>query len=103
MAKRCIRLAGTGTGLDGHLWESSSILRIGRLENLEVSINDPSISRRHAEIEWTENGWVVRDLGSTNGTFLNAVRVGRADQKLKARDVLQCGNVITYVAALDED
>jgi HD-GYP domain-containing protein (c-di-GMP phosphodiesterase class II) len=70
---------------------------------MEVVLQDASISRRHAEVAVTDQGWVVRDLGSLNGTFLNGVRVGRADRKLRRRDVLQCGNLVMVVAVLEED
>jgi HD-GYP domain-containing protein (c-di-GMP phosphodiesterase class II) len=79
------------------------MLRVGRLENMEVVLQDSSISRRHAEVTVGDQGWVVRDLGSLNGTFLNGVRVGRADRKLRRRDVLQCGNLVMVVAVLEED
>jgi HD-GYP domain-containing protein (c-di-GMP phosphodiesterase class II) len=89
--------------VEGKSWTSDHQLRIGRLENLEVVLTDSSISRRHAEVVTTEQGWVVRDLGSTNGTFLNGLRVGRADRKLRQRDVVQCGNLVMVVAVLEED
>jgi HD-GYP domain-containing protein (c-di-GMP phosphodiesterase class II)/pSer/pThr/pTyr-binding forkhead associated (FHA) protein len=98
-----IRLRGIGPQIEGKFWESDTQLRIGRLENLEVVLSDPSISRRHAEIVATEQGWVLRDLGSTNGTFLNGLRVGRADRKLRLRDVVQVGNLVLTVAVLEED
>ena len=45
------------------------------------------MSGRHAEILWDGNAWVVNDLHSTNGTYLNGVRVTRA--ALKTGDTLQ--------------
>jgi HD-GYP domain-containing protein (c-di-GMP phosphodiesterase class II) len=91
-----------GPQIEGKYWEAESLLRIGRYENLELVLNDASISRRHAELTYTDQGWVVRDLGSTNGTFLNGVRVGRSDRKVKTRDVLQCGNLVMVVAVCEE-
>lgn len=103
MARRRIRLRGVSPQLEGKHWESESALRVGRLENLEIALNDPSISRRHAEIAITEQGWVLRDVGSTNGTFLNGIRVGRTDRKLRQRDVVQFGNLVLVVQVLEEE
>jgi pSer/pThr/pTyr-binding forkhead associated (FHA) protein len=41
-------------------------------------LTDRAISRRHAEIRMTPDGLLLRDLGSTNGTFINDVRVTEA-------------------------
>jgi HD-GYP domain-containing protein (c-di-GMP phosphodiesterase class II)/pSer/pThr/pTyr-binding forkhead associated (FHA) protein len=92
-----------GPQIEGKFWESDNLLRVGRLENMEIVLNDSSVSRRHAEVAASEQGWVVRDLGSTNGTYLNGVRVGRADRKLRQRDVVQFGNLVMVVAVLEEE
>ncbi len=44
---------------------------VGRGDDCEVRITDNSVSRRHARIEHAADGYVVSDLGSTNGTFVN--------------------------------
>jgi hypothetical protein len=44
---------------------------IGRESDSDVQINDRQVSRRHAEITQTVEGYTLRDLGSKNGTFLN--------------------------------
>src|SRR5262249_54626610 len=61
-----------------------------------------SVSRYHAEIRATERGWRVRDLGSTNGTRLNGVRLGQGQWPLRERDLLQFGEVAVVVEALTE-
>ena len=66
-------------------------------------LNDSSISRRHAEVVGTSDGWIVRDLGSMNGTMLNGKRLGRNDQPLRHNDVLQCGDLILGVTLQDPD
>jgi len=66
-------------------------LVVGRAVTSDVPIYDPTISRRHAEIASTPNGVRVRDLGSSNGTFLNGARVTEADAS--ANDVITFGKV----------
>jgi adenylate cyclase len=48
---------------------------VGRTATCDLPIQDPTISRRHAELEVVDTGIRVRDLGSTNGTFLNGERI----------------------------
>jgi len=52
---------------------------------------DPSISRLHAELVRTEDGCVVRDLGSSNGTYVNAI--GISQLTLRDGDTLHFGTV----------
>jgi len=44
----------------------------------EVQIDDPHVSRRHVKVSLTEEGVIVEDLGSSNGTFVNDVLIERA-------------------------
>jgi hypothetical protein len=48
---------------------------IGRLPGCSVPVDDPRVSRRHAEVRPDPNGYVVRDLGSLNGTTVNGASV----------------------------
>ena len=54
------------------------VLRIGTAPDNDVVLTDRAISRRHAEIRMTPNGLLLRDLGSTNGIFINDVRIAEA-------------------------
>jgi HD-GYP domain-containing protein (c-di-GMP phosphodiesterase class II) len=74
-------------------WASSSRLQIGRLPDLEVTLDDSSVSRRHAEVVFGEDGWSVHDFGSTNGTHLNGVRIGRTPQRIRQGDTLRIGDI----------
>ena len=95
-----IRLRGIGPALKERTWESDRQIRIGRLASMEVQETDPSISRIHAEVIFSDQGWMLRDLGSTNGTYLNGLRVGPTGQRLHRCDLLQCGNLVLFVENL---
>jgi len=94
--KRVLRLRGISGPTKGKVWESKSILRAGRLASLEIVLDDSSVSRRHAEVRLAADEiWYVHDLESTNGTYVNGVRLGKTEQAIKARDVIQFGKVAT--------
>ena len=52
---------------------------IGKDDGNDITLEDAFVSARHLRIERRGAGWRVRDLGSTNGTWLAGVRVGEAD------------------------
>jgi len=62
-------------------------LLIGRSRECDLILPDVLLSRRHAEIERRESGWVVRDLGSRNGTRLNGDRFD-GERRLDDEDTL---------------
>jgi hypothetical protein len=64
--------------------------RIGRGLECDVTLNDPSVSRTHAVVDTEGAEPTVRDLGSTNGTFVNGARVEAA--RLRDGDELRFGN-----------
>jgi pSer/pThr/pTyr-binding forkhead associated (FHA) protein len=66
------------------------LTRLGRHPDSEISLDDITVSRRHAEVERTDDGYVVRDAGSLNGTYLNAERID-AEVLLHQGDELQVG------------
>jgi len=70
-------------------------LSVGRLPDCDVVLDDTSVSKRHAVLRWNEpqGRCSVRDLGSTNGTFLNASSLGQREATLKDGDILSFGNV----------
>ena len=61
---------------------------VGRSRDCELILPDVLLSRRHAELVRLEAGWLLRDLGSLNGTRLNGVRVER-DLLLRDGDVVE--------------
>jgi hypothetical protein len=66
-------------------------LIIGRSPQAGVVINDANVSRQHAEVWRTAEGVAIRDLRSTNGTFVNGHRIDAVS--LSPRDDVVVGNV----------
>ena len=75
--------AGDRFALDG------DITRLGRHPDSEISLDDITVSRRHVEIERTAEGYVARDAGSLNGTYVNQERIDK--MLLRHGDELQVG------------
>jgi len=66
-------------------------LVVGRAVTSDIPIYDPTISRRHAEVSLSDNGVRIKDLGSSNGTFLNGAKVAEAEAG--PNDVVTFGKV----------
>jgi len=75
---------------------------IGRDNTNMIVINDAEVSRRHARMELRGATYVIQDLGSTNGTFINGSRVSGI-QVLNSGDTVSFGEgiVLVYEAAAD--
>jgi hypothetical protein len=65
------------------------VVTIGRLPDCSIPLSDPNASRVHAEIRPAGTGWVIVDLGSTNGTRVNGDRIG--ERRLRDGDVIAIG------------
>jgi len=75
---------------------------IGRDANNGVAINDAEVSRKHAKLSLHGSAYVIQDLGSTNGSFVNGQRV-TGTQVLNPGDTVSFGEniVLMYEAAFD--
>ena len=65
-------------------------LKIGRQATCRIVFNDSNVSREHAQMRRTADGWKILDLGSTNGTKINGVKITE-EQLLVNGDVLSFG------------
>ena len=61
-------------------------ITIGRLESNDIHINSPAVSRQHAQIIQNQGNYLIEDLKSTNGSYLNKART--AISYLKDGDVI---------------
>ncbi len=75
---------------------------IGRDPTCTICINDAQVSRQHARLTLSGTGYLLQDLGSTNGTFVNGQRV-TGEHPLSAGELVALGEnvVLTYEAAFD--
>jgi adenylate cyclase len=79
-------------------------LRVGRRSSCDIWLNYPNISSYHCELQYAGGCWQVVDMGSTNGTRVNDVRVRQ--KKLRPGDKLTIGKhvfTIEYALAPDAD
>ena len=80
------------------LGPQAPILLVGRAPDNDWVIEDPSISRIHAQFQWQPNGVTLKDLGSRNGTSLNGIMI-RDEVAVKPGDKVMLGSVPLSVAA----
>lgn len=80
-----------GGDLHGRRFAIAETAVIGRLPECDVTLEDPSVSRRHARIQREDGTWIVEDLGSTNGLKVNGRDVRRAE--LAHGDLVCLGSV----------
>lgn len=69
-------------------WLTEATTTVGRVEAADMTVHSNRVSREHAVIERRANGHVLRDLSSTNGTFVNGVQI----QEI----ILQDGDIVVF-------
>jgi tetratricopeptide (TPR) repeat protein len=82
LANSMLQLVGRGGPYDGVVFSlEQPLMTIGRVAGSDVALEDPSISRRHAQLRLSATGdsFTVLDLRSSNGSFVDGQRVKRAD------------------------
>ncbi len=85
-----IRLAET-------LLSQTKMMTVGRQPGVFLLIDEGTISRRHAEISYANGQYILHDLGSTNGTFINNVRLEPSSTyALKENDQVRFGTTVKF-------
>lgn len=78
-----------GEGEGQHFVLLSAVTNIGRHADSDIALDDITVSRRHCDVTQESGRFVVRDVGSLNGTYVNQKRVDSAE--LTQGDELQIG------------
>lgn len=87
---------------DGDVFLSLSQSNVlGRRPDSDVQVLDPLVSGKHCRIEQRASGWVLIDLGSLNGTWINSVRVS-GEQALHHLDEITVGSTLLVFSDLGE-
>lgn len=73
---------------------------IGRVPPVDLIINEPTVSKKHAKFSFTGNRVSVEDLQSSNGTYINDVKIGTRTE-LNDGDIIRVGNVLLKFFAND--
>ena len=80
----------------GREFEVNDVVVLGRSDETDVVLDDPYASEFHMRLVSQENGIMLHDLGSTNGTYVNGRRVS-APTELKRGDTIQVGKTVIEI------
>lgn len=69
-------------------------MTIGRDPTADITLSDPSVSRKHAKVIKKDGKVYLQDMGSQNGTFVNDVRIKDQDARLEKEDMIKLGSSI---------
>lgn len=76
---------------------SKDSVTIGRDPMVDIVLSDPEVSRQHARLTHEEEGFLIQDLGSTNGTFVDGRRLGGEPVRISTGTVITMGSNVTLV------
>src|SRR5579885_808762 len=79
---------------------SAGTFVVGRATDNQIPISDPGISRKHGQLDFAGGKTFVRDLGSTNGTFVNGMRV--KEKELRDGDKIQLSTTTIFKYAYQD-
>ncbi|MFH0800461.1 MAG: sigma 54-interacting transcriptional regulator [Pseudomonadota bacterium] len=98
--RKCQMVVVDGPSRGKKLTLNKNLTKIGKRETNDMVVTDKTVSRNHLEIEYASDSFLLRDLGSTNGTFLNGSKVKEA--YLSPGDLVKVGNTTMEFVAFDE-
>ncbi|MBT3182225.1 MAG: sigma 54-dependent Fis family transcriptional regulator [Deltaproteobacteria bacterium] len=98
--RKCQLVVVDGPNRGKKLTLNKNLTKIGKRETNDLVIVDKTVSRNHLEIEYSSDSFLLRDLGSTNGSFLNGSKVKEA--YLSPGDHIKVGNTTIEFVAYDE-
>jgi pSer/pThr/pTyr-binding forkhead associated (FHA) protein len=87
--------------LSGELFGRSAVIErgwtvVGRQEDCDFVLADPMMSRRHFRVGVDEDGFAIEDIGSTNGTTLNAKKLEKRSRLLYGDRVVAGGTILRF-------
>ncbi|MEC7526257.1 MAG: sigma 54-interacting transcriptional regulator [Myxococcota bacterium] len=97
--RRCKLALKRGDALKEYTYEQD-VVSIGAMEENDLVIDDETVSRNHCKITREGDQYIIQDLGSTNGTFVNRVRIREAF--LHENCTLSCGKTDIKFQPVDE-
>ncbi|MDZ4224396.1 MAG: FHA domain-containing protein, partial [bacterium] len=98
--RKCQLVVLEGPDKNKKITLNKNLTAIGKRENNDLVLADKTVSRNHIEIEYTSDSFLLKDLGSTNGTYLNGSKVKEA--YLAPGDTIKAGNTLLEFVAFDE-
>ncbi len=72
------------------------VITVGRAPDNDLVVEDASVSGHHAEIAKIEGRWVVRDLGSLNGTYVSFGGDPRMERLIEGQNALKNGSIVRF-------
>jgi pSer/pThr/pTyr-binding forkhead associated (FHA) protein len=82
-----------GPGAGASFTIDAPSITIGRHGQCDLQVNDTWVSRQHARITWGGAGYLLEDLGTVNGTYVNGDRIS-GPRALRSGDILQLGTQV---------
>src|SRR3989338_86743 len=98
--RKCQLIVSDGKSKNKKITLSKPVTTVGKKEGNDLMLDDKTVSRNHLEIAYVQDSFLLRDLGSTNGTYLNGSRV--KEVYLSPGDIIKLGNSTMEFVAFDE-